>query len=106
MLMCVSIDEGISRLVISQNYYLHLVPTVYLNTTEEVVSNQYSVNEVQRTVDVSPFGQMSSLPGIFFIYDITPFMHIITEKSMSFSHFLVRVCAVIGGVAAVCLIMI
>lgn len=87
--------------MLSQNYYLRVVPTVYTNSTEDIVSNQFSVNEVQRNVEMSAFGQISSLPGIFFIYDITPFMHIITEKSMSFAHFLVRICAVIGGVAAV-----
>ena len=59
------------------------------------------MNEVQRTVEMSAFGQISTLPGVFFIYDITPFMHVISETTMSFGHFLVRICAVIGGVAAV-----
>lgn len=85
----------------SQNYYLKVMPTVYSNRTSTVISNELSVNEVSRRVEMTPFGQITSLPGIFFIYDITPFMHVVTESRLSFAHFLVRVCAVIGGVAAV-----
>ena len=85
----------------SQNYYLKVMPTVYSNRTSTVVSNELSVNEVSRRVEMTPFGQITSLPGIFFIYDITPFMHVVTENRIAFAHFLVRVCAVIGGVAAV-----
>ena len=39
-----------------------------------------------------------ALPGVFFIYDMSPFMVLRTEDSQSFLHFLVRVCAVVGGV--------
>ena len=85
----------------SQNYYLKVMPTVYSNRTSTVVSNELSVNEVSRRVEMTPFGQITSLPEIFFIYDITPFMHVVTEHRIAFAHFLVRVCAVIGGVAAV-----
>lgn len=87
--------------LLSQSYYLHVVPTVYSNASTTLSSNQYSVYSVQREVGVSPFGHISALPGIFFIYDLTPFMHIITDKRMSVARFLVRCCAVIGGVAAV-----
>ena len=55
----------------SQNYYLKVMPTVYSNRTSTVVSNELSVNEVSRRVEMTPFGQITSLPGIFFIYDIT-----------------------------------
>lgn len=87
--------------LLSQSYYLHVVPKIYTNASTTVSSNQYSVYSVQREVGVSPFGQISALPGIFFIYDLTPFMHIITDRRMSLARFLVRCCAVIGGVAAV-----
>ena len=63
--------------MVSHNYYLKIVPTVYTNSSSNLLSNKYSV------------------------YDITPFMHYITEKRMSLAHFFVRICAVIGGVAAV-----
>ena len=87
--------------MVSHNYYLKIVPTVYTNATSQVLSNQYSVYEVSRPVQMSAFGQITSLPGVFFVYDITPFMHSISERHMSLAHFLVRICAVIGGVAAV-----
>ena len=93
--------DVVASSLLSQNYYLKVVPTVYLNGTTTLTSNQYSVNSVPREVGVSPFGQVSALPGIFFIYDLTPFMHIITDQKMTLAHFLVRCCAVIGGVAAV-----
>ncbi|KAM7459061.1 hypothetical protein BLSTO_00182 [Blastocystis sp. subtype 1] len=87
--------------LVSHNYYLKIVPTVYTNATSQVLSNQYSVYEVSRPVQMSAFGQITSLPGVFFVYDITPFMHSISERHMSLAHFLVRICAVIGGVAAI-----
>ena len=87
--------------MVSHNYYLKIVPTVSTNSSSNLLSNQYSVYEVSRPVQMSAFGQITSLPGVFFVYDITPFMHYITEKRMSLAHFFVRICAVIGGVAAV-----
>ena len=93
--------DVVATSLLSQSYYLHVVPTIYSNSSTTVSSNQYSVYSVQREVGVSPFGQISALPGIFFIYDLTPFMHIITDRRMSLARFLVRCCAVIGGVAAV-----
>ena len=39
-----------------------------------------------------------ALPGVFFIYDMSPFMVMRSQDSQSFLHFLVRVCAVVGGV--------
>ena len=42
-----------------------------------------------------------SLPGVFFIYDMSPFVVHRTEESQSFFHFLVRMCAVVGGVFTV-----
>ena len=38
------------------------------------------------------------LPGVFFIYDISPIMVKFTEKTMSFSYFLTSLCAIVGGV--------
>ena len=37
------------------------------------------------------------LPGVFFVYDVSAFMVEVTRHRIPFSHFLVRVCAVIGG---------
>ena len=42
-----------------------------------------------------------ALPGVFFIYDMSPFQVRRTEETTSFFHFIVRLCAVLGGVFAV-----
>ena len=41
------------------------------------------------------------LPGVFFIYDISPIMVKYTEKWTSFGHFLTSTCAIVGGVFTV-----
>lgn len=40
----------------------------------------------------------SILPGIFFIYEIYPFAIVVTNKSVPFSHALIRILALIGGI--------
>lgn len=40
----------------------------------------------------------SILPGIFFIFEISPFAIVVEEKSVPFSHFLIRIMALVGGV--------
>jgi hypothetical protein len=41
------------------------------------------------------------LPGVFFIYDISPIMVKFTEKRPSLSYFLTSLCAIVGGVFTV-----
>ncbi len=41
------------------------------------------------------------LPGIFFVFDISPFMIEADSHSMPFLHFLTKVCAIVGGVFTV-----
>ena len=41
------------------------------------------------------------LPGVFFMYDLSPIMVEYTEVRKSFAHFLTGVCAIIGGVFTV-----
>jgi hypothetical protein len=40
------------------------------------------------------------MPAVFFVFDLAP-IHITIRDSRNFLHFLVRICAVIGGVFAV-----
>ena len=37
------------------------------------------------------------LPGVFFIYDISPIKVKFTEKQQSFTYFLTSLCAIVGG---------
>jgi len=80
-------------------YYVKVVPTMYQDSSSAFIStNQYSVTEYDRTV-ISDKNQ--GLPGIFFYYDISPIKVIFKEVQRSFAHFLIGVCAIIGGVFTV-----
>ena len=76
-------------------YYVKVVPTTY----------QFA-GALARLVPVPVTDQFKShdpaagfvLPGVFFIYDISPIMVKFTEKTMSFSYFLTSLCAIVGGV--------
>lgn len=52
-------------------------------------------------VSVGLNGYADHQPGIFFHYSISPFMHVIRMEKESFSFFLIRLCAVLGGTMAV-----
>jgi len=41
------------------------------------------------------------LPGIFFVYDLTPFMIEASESDMPFAHLVTKLCAIVGGVFTV-----
>jgi len=41
------------------------------------------------------------LPGVFFMYDISPIKVVFKETQRSFSQFLIGVCAIIGGIFTV-----
>jgi hypothetical protein len=41
------------------------------------------------------------LPGMFFIYDLSPFMIEASRTRIPVLHFLTKVCAIIGGVISV-----
>jgi hypothetical protein len=41
------------------------------------------------------------IPGVFFIYEFSPFLVEMKEKSVPFSTFLIGLCAIIGGVFTV-----
>jgi len=78
-------------------YYFQVVPTTYhfLNGTT-IQTNQYSVTEHLRHVD---FGSMRGLPGVFFIYEVSPLHVKITESyRKGWIAFFTSVCAIVGGV--------
>jgi len=85
-------------------YFIKIVPTIYTNSyNQTLLTNQYSVTS--QTHLITPFDIARSdsrrVPGLFFVYDLSPFMVHITEKRSSFGHFLVSVCAIVGGVVTV-----
>ena len=71
-------------------------------------SNQYSYTERFRPLMLPDphtgtlTQQMAVLPGIFFVYDLQPFMIHSTKTSMPFTHLITRLLAIVGGVYSVC----
>lgn len=41
------------------------------------------------------------LPGMFFVYDVAPFLVEIKRVTVPLSHLLTRLCAIVGGVFSV-----
>eukprot|EP00761_Pharyngomonas_kirbyi_P012907 gb/GECH01012934.1/.p1 GENE.gb/GECH01012934.1/~~gb/GECH01012934.1/.p1 ORF type:complete len:387 (+),score=85.06 gb/GECH01012934.1/:1-1161(+) len=75
-------------------YFVKVVPTIYESTdNKELETNQYSVTEHYRA------GQ--NMPGVFFMYDLSPIMVHIKETRKSFVHFITSLCAIVGGVFTV-----
>jgi hypothetical protein len=81
-------------------YFVKIVPTVYKNISGSVLkTNQFSVTK-HKKVSRAQHGD-SGLPGVFFMYDLSPMMVTLTETSRSLAHFLTGVCAIVGGVFTV-----
>ncbi len=63
-------------------------------------SPQYSVTSSFRLAIVNGIRQ-NVLPGAFWVYDISPFMVVVTRESTPFFEFLTGLCAIVGGVFTV-----
>ena len=81
-------------------YFVKVVPTKYrkLGGTE-VKSNQYSVTTHKRVMN--PALGEHGLPGVFFMFELSPILVQLSEQSASFTHFITSLCAIIGGVFTV-----
>ncbi|DAZ93158.1 TPA: hypothetical protein N0F65_005508 [Lagenidium giganteum] len=79
-------------------YYVKVVPTIYSDISSKE-TYQFSYTEQTRYLD--PTGQMSALPGTFFVFDLSPFMVKVDNDRVPFLHFLTRVCAIIGGMISI-----
>ncbi|XP_043713738.1 endoplasmic reticulum-Golgi intermediate compartment protein 3-like isoform X1 [Telopea speciosissima] len=86
-------------------YFIKVVPTVYtdinghtIQSNQHVYFLQFSVTEHFRGGE---FGRPSSLPGVFFFYDLSPIKVTFREEHVSLLHFLTSVCAIVGGVFTV-----
>ncbi|RYY31912.1 hypothetical protein EON62_06035, partial [archaeon] len=79
-------------------YFIKVIPTVFLGGKAGTIStNQYSVTKQFRDA-VGPGMQIVALPGVFFVYDISPFMMTVTQHSPSFLHLVTSLFAIMGGV--------
>jgi len=83
------------------HYYFKLVPTVYVSRSgEEVYTHQYSVTDAARNVPVRN-GELTGLPGVFLVYDFSPFLMRKVEKTRPWSYIFTTICAIIGGVFSI-----
>ena len=79
-------------------YFVKVVPTTYKRAWGSVLNtNQYSVTKYFRKLPQDG----NSLPGIFLFYDMSPIRVNVVEETKNPFHFLVQLCAIIGGVFTV-----
>jgi hypothetical protein len=86
---------------IMYQYFLKIVPTMFVPRDGSPIlhTNQFSVTTHQKSA-LAISGE-SAMPGVFFSYELSPLMVKYTEKDNSFSHFLVNICGIIGGIFTV-----
>lgn len=78
-------------------YYLKIVPTEYRYLKGDTMNtNQFSVTEY-----FTPLKNYDrNWPAVYFLYDLSPIIVTIKEERRNFTHFITRVCAVLGGTFA------
>ncbi|CAD8177444.1 unnamed protein product [Paramecium pentaurelia] len=72
-------------------YYISVVPTTYI----DVQGNEYYVHQFTAN---SNEVQTDHLPAVYFRYDLSPVTVKFLQYRESFLHFLVQICAILGGV--------
>lgn len=79
-------------------YYLKVVPTtVKTNARTEIHTYQYSVSSQMRPAIVGGIRQ-NVLPGLFFVYELTPYLVTVNQERGTLLSFLTGLCAILGGV--------
>ncbi|CAM9204184.1 unnamed protein product [Sphacelaria rigidula] len=74
--------------------------TEYHRGTDADDPEHHAAHGKERGEEETPPTQV--LPGVFFVYDVSPFMvEVIPSTRSPFSHLLIRLCAVAGGAFAV-----
>ena len=85
-------------------YFLKLVPTQFVSRFGRVRECfQYSLGVYQALLHREEVNSQQNLilPVVQFVYDISPIMAVIEDDSKGFLHFVVRLCAVVGGAFAI-----
>eukprot|EP00919_Chromeraceae_sp_WS-2016_P013672 GHVR01032206.1.p1 GENE.GHVR01032206.1~~GHVR01032206.1.p1 ORF type:complete len:311 (+),score=55.11 GHVR01032206.1:141-1073(+) len=94
--------EGIKKTVLAGtnmfSYFIKIVPTEFVRLSGESLStNQYSMTSTTRKVEMRN-GQLTGLPGIFFVYEFNPFLIQKQERAMSLTQLITSFVAIIGGI--------
>jgi len=84
-------------------YYVQIVPTIYKDNNELINTNQYSVTEYMEIIKLDSSGSLvgRGVPGLFFMYELSPITVDFLVSTQSFLHFLTNLCAIIGGIFTV-----
>ncbi|KAM3129993.1 Endoplasmic reticulum-Golgi intermediate compartment protein 2 [Paramecium bursaria] len=94
--------DGISRMKnkelkhvgVTHQYYISIVPTKYIDMDNSVYKvNQFTVNTNE--------AQTHQMPAIYFRYDISPVTVQFSKYYETLWHFLVQLCAILGGVISI-----
>jgi len=80
---------------LSYEYFLTIVPTQFLKLNGEFY------NSFQFVANSNEITGRYRVPAIYFRYDLSAITVRFAEKRKSFAHFLVQICAIIGGVFTV-----
>lgn len=79
----------------SYEYFISIVPTQYEKIGAPVV------NSYQYVANSNDILGRYKIPAVYFRYEISPVTVKFTQSRRSFSHFIVQVCAIVGGVFTV-----
>lgn len=90
--------EGVKRVTnddaLSYEYFIKIVPSTYENNGITHDSYQFVANSHQMV------GRYR-LPAIYFRYDLSPMTVKFSNKKVPLSHFIVQICAIVGGIFTV-----
>lgn len=98
--------DGVEKILTNEGggvyqYFIKIIPTIYKDANGDILkTNQYSVTDQFKGIEMPTIGQqyVPQLPGVFLIYDISPFMVEVVDEVQSFSTFIINVSAIIGGI--------
>jgi len=99
----ISESEGdfITPDALDTNYFLEISQTDYVDKREIKKDNNYQKYEAFRFRAVKHVKVEQGMPGIYFRYDLSPIRILYTISMQSTSDYLVKICAVIGGIYVV-----
>jgi hypothetical protein len=76
----------------SYEYYINVVPTDYLRLSGELIESfQFSANS-------NEIVGRYRIPALYFRYELSAVTVVFKDKAGTFSHFIVEVCAIVGGI--------
>jgi hypothetical protein len=76
-------------------YFIAVIPTIYVDRKGKILfTNQYTFT---RSIHKIQEGDEQSLPKLILKYDVEPLVVRISEKTVPFSKFIIRISGIIGG---------